>query len=357
MADPKRYTIEPVPVNDLRLDPNNPRFISETFRNEEEIVGYLAEAADLDELLLSILTSGYLDFEPIVVRAGDMTVLEGNRRVAALKLIRDQELRRNLNVRLPSEPTSDALPDAISAVFVDSAEEARHFIGFKHINGPRKWDAISKAKYASDWFESGASLEEISKHLGDTFNTVHRLVHGYRVYQQALQEGFDPDKRSSRRFAFSHLYTAITRASIRDWLELTEDSAGSPVPTANTDKLLNLMSWLYGQGEKEPALIRSQNPDLNRLANIMAQERPRQVLLETRDFSAAWEELEPPKARLEAALVQAVRQTEISASLASSFDGRETVFELGQRLYKSARSVFLTFRDQRDKDTGLEDIS
>ena len=357
MADPARYTIAPVSVNDLRLDPNNPRFISETFRNEEEIIGYLAEVADLDELLLSILNSGYLDFEPIVVKTDDMTVLEGNRRVAALKLIRDQELRRRLNVRLPSEPTADALPDEISAVFVDTAEQARHFIGFKHINGPRKWDAISKAKYASDWFDSGASLEEISKHLGDTFNTVHRLVHGYRVYQQALQEGFDPDKRTSRRFAFSHLYTAITRASIRDWLELTEDSEGSPVPAANTDKLLNLMSWLYGQGEREPALIRSQNPDLNRLANIMAQERPRQVLLETRDFGAAWEELEPPKARLEAALVQAVRQTEISASLASSFDGRETVFELGQRLYKGARSVFLTFRDQRDKDAGLEDIS
>ncbi len=357
MPEHTRYTIESVSVDNLRLDPNNPRFIGEHFRNEEEIISHLAETADLDELLLSILNSGYLDFEPIVVRQGDMTVLEGNRRVAALKLIRDEDLRQNTNIRLPTAPTSRARPNTIRAVLLESAEQARHFIGFKHINGPRKWDAISKAKYASDWFESGANLEEISKHLGDTFNTVHRLVHGYRVYQQALNEGFDPDRRTSRRLAFSHLYTAITRASIRDWLELTEDPKETPIPPANTDKLLKLMSWLYGQGENEPALIRSQNPDLNRLANIMARERPRQVLLETRDFNAAWEEYEPPKSRLEAALVQAVRQTEISASLASSFDGRDTVFELGQRLYKGARSIFVTFKDYRDRNDDLGDIS
>ena len=357
MAEHTRFAISPVLVSDLHLDPNNPRFIGEQFDNEEEIIAHLMAAADLDELLLSILNSGYLDFEPIVVKQDDLTVLEGNRRVAALKLIRHSDLRRRLSVKLPSAPAPDALPDQISAVFVQSAEEARHFIGFKHINGPRKWDALSKAKYASDWFESGADLEEISKHLGDTFNTVHRLVHGYRVYQQALREGFDPNKRTSKRLAFSHLYTAITRASIRDWLDLRQDTTESPISTANVDKLLQLMSWLYGQGEKEPALIKSQNPDLNRLANIMAHEHPRHVLLETRDMNAAWEELEPPKARLESALIQAVRQTEISASLASSFDGRETVFELGQRLYKSARSIFVTFRDQRDKDTGLEDIS
>ena len=72
-------------VSDLHLDPNNPRFIGEQFDNEEEIIAHLMAAADLDELLLSILTSGYLDFEPIVVKQDDLTVLEGNRRVAALK--------------------------------------------------------------------------------------------------------------------------------------------------------------------------------------------------------------------------------------------------------------------------------
>ncbi len=351
----QKYRIEDVEVISLGLNLENPRFIGMSFEDEEDMLKYLIEEADIDELLLSIINSGYLDFEPIIVKE-DNVVLEGNRRVAALKLIRDSKLRDRLEVVLPSEPGEDARPDKIRAVIVKDHTEARNFIGFKHINGPRKWDAMSKAKYATDWFETGASLETISKSLGDTFNTVQRLVYGFRVYQQAVCDGFDPERRTARRLAFSHLYTAITRAPIRDWLELQEDPTSAPVPAQNSDKLAQLMSWLYGQGESEPALVKSQNPDLNRLANVMAHEHTRDVLIRTRDLNEAWEELEPRSARLETALTKAVRETETSLSLSGSFDGRENLFELGNRLFQGARTLFKSFRDYRDREKGLDDL-
>lgn len=224
------YEIRSLAVVNITLDVNNPRFIGTSFTAENDVIRFLIDEADLTELLLSILNSGYLDFEPIIVRRNDNVVLEGNRRVAALKLIRDNELRDKLGVELPSEPNDAAVPETVRAVLVATDEEARNFIGFKHINGPKKWDAMSKAKYAAEWFATGATLDAISQSLGDTFNTVHRLVHGFRVYEQAVREGFDPDRRTARRLAFSHLYTAITRASIRDWLELDENPTTNPVP-------------------------------------------------------------------------------------------------------------------------------
>lgn len=353
MAD---FEIKPVKVDELSLDLENPRFVGTKFADETEMVRFLFDNADLSELLISIINSGYLDFEPIVVRRGDNTVLEGNRRIAALKLIRSADLRNALSISLPGTPTENAQPDEVRAVLVDNAAEARSFIGFKHINGPQKWDAMSKAKYAADWYEEGASLDEISRALGDTFNTVNRLVHGYRVYQQALDEGFDPEKRSARRLAFSHLYTAITRSSIREWLGIDEKAESNPVPDNRVDRLRTLMSWLYGQGPGEPAIVKTQNPDLNRLADVVAVERTREMLMETRDLGVAWQELEPQSLRLEKSLVQAVRSTEAAASLAGSFDGKETTFELGQRLFNASRTLFKSFRDFRDRQEGIDDL-
>src|ERR1043166_1759176 len=178
MASLTGHYIQEVKVGGLKLDLENPRFVGLEFKSEEDMIAYLNENADLSELLLSILNSGYMDFEPIVVRRGDNTVLEGNRRVAALRLITNPKLRNDLKIKLPADPTLAAQPDTIRAVMVDDAAEARRFTGFKHINGPQKWDAMSKAKYAADWHADGATLEEISQALGDTFNTVTRLVDG-----------------------------------------------------------------------------------------------------------------------------------------------------------------------------------
>ena len=349
------HAIVPVRVADLVLDLQNPRFVDLQFADEGEMIAYLYANADLSELLLSILNSGYMDFEPIVVRRRDCVVLEGNRRVAALRLISEGTLRDRLGIRLPDDVSPAAIPEVIRAVLVEDAAEARTFIGFKHINGPQKWDAIAKAKYASDWHADGASLEEISRSLGDTFNTVTRLVEGYRVYKQALDIGFDPERRTARRFAFSHLYTALTRASIKQWLNLQGNRNEQLVPDANLDRLQKLMSWLYGQGEREPAVVRSQNPDLNRLADVIGNERTLEMLNTTRNLGIAFEELEPQPTRLENSLIQAVRHTESASAIVSSFDGRASTYELGQRLFAAARELFRSFRDKRAQLDGLDE--
>lgn len=355
MAAKAPSEIRDVRVDDLRLDNNNPRVVGEKLASEDEMIAYLNEYADIEELLLSMIVNGYLDFEPLIVQRDTNIVLEGNRRVAALKLIRDKDLRNRLSIRLPEDPSIDAKPEAVRALIVANADEARQFIGFKHINGPQKWDAMSKAKYAADWHSSGAPIEHISRALGDTYNTVSRLIYGFQVYKQALDDGFDPNKRTAKRFAFSHLYTAITRSSIRNWLDLNEEEAAAPVPNENLGKLRQLMSWLYGQGSAEPAVVRTQNPDLNRLADVLEAEGPRDTLIETRSLDAAWEELEPRSERLDRALRQAVRQSETASALIGSYDGRESTYDLGQNLFRTARSIAKTLKDERDRREDLFD--
>ena len=100
----------PVPVDDqafvepsaLRFDRENPRFLDPKAMTEEDIIQWLYDQADVDELIQSILSAGYIDFEPMIVWRKDNTVLEGNRRLAALRLIADAGLRQKLKITLPA---------------------------------------------------------------------------------------------------------------------------------------------------------------------------------------------------------------------------------------------------------------
>src|SRR5687768_8422199 len=91
-----------IAVTDLRFDRENPRFIDFDAAGDDEIISELYRTADVDELLQSILSAGFVNFEPMIVLAGDNTVLEGNRRLAALRILSDEELRERLNIRLPA---------------------------------------------------------------------------------------------------------------------------------------------------------------------------------------------------------------------------------------------------------------
>ena len=84
-------TITKVPVTWLALDRRNPRLFPASDKpNEVDIIAQLYRSEDLGELLQSIAANGYLDIEPLIVlgEGQELTVLEGNRRLAAIRSAR-----------------------------------------------------------------------------------------------------------------------------------------------------------------------------------------------------------------------------------------------------------------------------
>jgi hypothetical protein len=343
---------------DLNFDPKNPRIGAESFKEESEIIGELYEQYDVDELIQSILTSGYIDFEPLIVLNEGKIVLEGNRRLAALRLISDSGLRKKLKISLPAINDPKPLPAQVRIFLVENREQSRSFIGFKHINGPFKWDALAKAKYAAEWLQSGGDIGSISRTLGDNHNTVRRLVDGWFAYQQAIQEGFEKDQISKKRFAFSHLYTALTKPAVRVYLGLDSDRAAqqpgaNPIPISKREEFLQLMSWLYGQEHKEePSIISSQNPDLNNLSAVLGNPEARAMLVATRSLDKAYERVVPPSARFEDALMRAASQTEDALGLAGAFNGELTLFKVAEGMQRTTRSLLAVMRERLEKESG-----
>jgi ParB/Sulfiredoxin domain len=120
----------------------------------------------VDELALSISENGFYRHEPVYAakESEKNFVIEGNRRLAAVKLLRDDALR--------------------ALIFCKRNEE------FKHINGPQAWESYPEGKLCRlGAYELGVPLCEIASRIGDKHSTVERLYEGIMVIGQAEKAG------------------------------------------------------------------------------------------------------------------------------------------------------------------------
>jgi hypothetical protein len=346
-------------VDELRLDLRNPRKPGAEFADTSEAVEYLIRYADVMELISSISRSGWLDFEPLIVERDTKTVIEGNRRLAALLLIRDPELRQAHRLTLPDAVHDGATPESVEVFLVGDRTEARDFIGFKHINGPFKWDALAKAKYAWEWLQEDPDLgiEAISERLGDRHSTVRRLVNAYTVLRQAEDLGFDRTD-TTRGLTFSHLYTGLPYVSVRGYLGLGESASAllpaDPVAPDRHDNLLRYMTWLFGQGDKQ-RVITSQNPDLGKLAKVLESKQATAMLEAGEPFAVVSGLVEDKKRGFEEAVYKLSTAASEAAGRLGGFDGDEEILSVATSAYRTVRRMVQAMQKPDDDDLGLKD--
>ena len=275
-----------VSVSKLFLDEQNPRLGSHDAKTQDEILRVLVREMSVDEIALSIAANGYYANERLLVidrgsgQTGKYTVIEGNRRLAAVEVLLDGKKRRRLRMNgIPTLTTRQRrqLQTLPVSIFSDR-QQLWPYLGFRHVNGPREWDAFAKAQYVATVHETyGVPISEITNRIGDRFSTVQRMYLGYRLIRQAEEAGvFDrEDRYYERRFYFSHLYTAADQTPFREFLGITEKTVErpKPVPRKSLEKLGELLLWIYGSRSKgkEP-LVQRQYPDLNLLRDAIGDE-------------------------------------------------------------------------------------
>ena len=301
------------PIEHLRLDLNNPRLQTGsdlTADKEAEVIEQLADIAALDELVLSIFTNKYLNLEPLIVYSDNgrapYTVLEGNRRLAAIRLIQNTHLAKDLGIKIPGIVPKEVI-DSFEKVLVyrvASPDDAREFIGFKHINGPQRWDAYAKAKYVTDWYKKayGAiSISEISAKMGDNNNTLRAYIYAILILEQAEISNIWSmgDKYIRGRFGFSHFYTALGREEFKEYLGLTEGWSDTPslepIKKEFLPNLGEILTYIYGSKiDDRPSLIRSQNPDLKDIGLAIANDEARIILKNRGTLDEARDALKDP---------------------------------------------------------------
>jgi hypothetical protein len=362
------WKIETKPTDQLELDDENPRLAStsEETDTQKALIKVLWDEMAVDEVALSIAANGFFQEEPLfVVPKGSpsrkFVVVEGNRRLAAVRLLRDSTLRHFVGAQdLPAISASarkqlDELP---VSVYPDRKSLWEYF-GFRHINGPQPWDAFAKAKYVADVHEDyGVALKEIARKIGDRHSIVQRLYNGYKVLQQAeSRAGFSRDDAFRSRFYFSHLYTAVDYPEFRAFLGIPPDAEelrANPVPRGKVDDLKLLMRWIYGSKEDEvEPLVKSQNPDLNTLREVVKTDRGVTALRKNVPLYRAYEISVGDERRFRDSVTLAKENIQqAKATVTTGYKGDKELFEVVEDIVNVAQSVKDEMRPKRRGQRG-----
>ena len=344
--------IKMMKVSDLAFDLKNPRLVEfdlSANATEEDVIQILWEAMDVREVMMSIAASGFFPHEPLIVaqEKEKNVVIEGNRRLAAVKILLEPALANPLNADVPEITDKDRAALAGLPTVIRTRRDAWRYLGFKHVNGPAKWSSYAKSQYIADVHRNfNIGLEDIARQIGDTHKTVQRLYRGLMVIEQAERmKVFSREDRWYNHFSFSHLYAGITYPGISGFIGLRPETDEQPelVPAEKGQELRELCLWLYGSKREETRpVIQTQNPHLRQLDAVVANREALAALRDGYSLEIAFEESRPSSNVFEESLLAAKRNLEKARALLSTgFGGSEellraagTVANLADDLYE-----------------------
>ena len=168
-----RWTTEYLSVESLLLDEKNPRLGGETGgRTQREIIQYLFDHDKALDIVRSIATRGYFENEPLLAisEQGNYVVVEGNRRLAALKAMKRPELLTGRFSGQIENLVSNMDIEVISSVPVIIAPSRRatdRIIAGRHVGTPvLAWQAENRASFILSKLEEGYNNNQLEDELG-----------------------------------------------------------------------------------------------------------------------------------------------------------------------------------------------
>ena len=260
-----------VKIEDLFLDPNNPRFadisddaltIDKSRFSEPAIQAAAYEKMinpkfDTITLANSIATVGFVPVDNIVVGKLDENqfyVIEGNRRTSAIKYLLKQH---SLGLTTLSEESISELK-SIDVLVVDDYENATESIGMviqgiRNVSGIKEWDAFQKAQFINDMIDKGKQPGEISRTIGMSVKEINRY---YKTYKVMLQ--FKTDEEFAGKWKpsyFSYFDEILKKPALRTYLDFDDDK----YKFKNIQNLKRFYDWIIPDEEGNSTINDARN--------------------------------------------------------------------------------------------------
>ena len=284
----------------LEFDKANPRLPTRVRGlDEATILDYLATKTSIGNLMSSIGENGFFDGEALVVAPGEFrkyTVIEGNRRLAALKLLQDPTLVGTPSIRRATN-TAVHKPTSVPVYVVQSREDTLQYLGFRHISGVQRWDPLAKARYLESLFAETQGQPQqrytsVAREIGSTSTTVRRNLDALAAYKVVEQSSFyDITDIEEETFQFGTFYTAIGNVDVSNFIGIRDN--GDPthpitkpevVNTENLKELVRLMFEKDARGETK--LGESRN--IGKLGTVLANPKSLSALRSGRSLETAY---------------------------------------------------------------------
>lgn len=170
MIDYSKWELRRLKIDSLRLDNENPRLPEEMLHEAQStIIQFLVNEFNVLELAQSIAKNGFFINEaPIVAKSGKhFIVIEGNRRVTALKLLRNPDLapaRKKHSYSRLAEDIDTGLWERLPVYIAPSREEVAPILVARHgVEMTSPWQRIMKMRFLAGEVLKGISYENISE--------------------------------------------------------------------------------------------------------------------------------------------------------------------------------------------------
>ena len=313
MSDEKRgadSSRKQVSIRNLYLDPNNYRLIHEP--EQVEVADTQIKDKTISQRTFRLLTgernqhiqdlvdsfraNGYLPVDQIQVRElsdGGYVVVEGNRRVAALKLLAQQFEQKGIDIANLDPSIFSKVP----VVLYDDADEMHHLtlMALKHISGNKKWGEWNQAKLLEKMHSTyQLEEEEICSRIGITKVELRRSLRALSLVEQYRKSDYGDQFNEGK---FPIFREAVRNQALKEWLGWDETN----FQAKDVQNIEMFFSWLSrepiveedddgqtGYGEKyfEPAIFK--RDDITLLGKIVNDVNALEQLKLTRDLNAAY---------------------------------------------------------------------
>jgi hypothetical protein len=266
-----------VDVIDLRFDPHNPRLPEDLEKTQDEIFRYIVDEIGVDDLIDSLSASGMIAADPVIARdalpdeeAGHLYVIEGNRRLAALKLLNGEKLaKKNDEDPEKSIPTLPVgIAGSIKTIKVQTGwpdDDLEAYLGYKHVTSSREWAPEAKARFVVERCKGDYSpdtLKKFARRLGTKVPTLKRWLVAHLTLKQAEKSKiFDPADTFSRRY-FGTFYTLLGSQDVQTFLGLDDGLVNDPIPTKHIGDLRDFIKWSIGTASRPPVVDSRQQKKL-----------------------------------------------------------------------------------------------
>jgi hypothetical protein len=281
----------------LRPDWKNPRFPPQAvndFESDVDVYAFLDDKFDAASVAESISRHGFFQSEPLIAieaPGGDFVVLEGNRRLTALKGLARPDVRaRMTDPRWKSMPSvsKGAVTEQtlIPVLIAESRESVAPILGYRHVTGITPWDPYQQARYVSSLIDAEGSTvnaAEVARLIGRDLSEVKSFYRNYSIVEQARDKFEIPDvDRIVDEFG---VWTrAMTSSGIRDYISAPAPrdvvEGNYPLPEDGRQPLERAITWLFGEPRSEDDKIRGKQSsegrvitdsrELTRLGRVLA---------------------------------------------------------------------------------------
>jgi hypothetical protein len=251
-----------VKLDDLLLDPNNYRLRSNpkfSLKNDNvfdkpqiQKGTYSLLTGDnnfnIYDLIESIKSNGFLKVDQILVRPYKSTkkyvVIEGNRRVAALKFLKE-EYSRGFEI---GKLDPQIFIKGVETVLYEYQNPNDYLIlqGLRHVSGNKKWDRYNQARllYELNQKQEFKNPLEISRRIGyGNKKSIERDIKTYEAIQEFVDyvdsEGLWHSVNPTEKFEI--FYELVGKESLLKWLSYDFDSKPH---FQNSKRKAKFFSWL-----------------------------------------------------------------------------------------------------------------